>query len=78
MPPSVHRVIAFNDRVGRSSARRSPRSSVTTACRFDDNAVYNTTFTLTDISKVDYFHPSVAGQAKLAAVAYSAFGFPTG
>ena len=53
-------------------------TSSTTACRFDDNAVYNTTFTLTDISKVDYFHPSVAGQAKLAAVTYTAFGFPAG
>jgi lysophospholipase L1-like esterase len=50
-------------------------TSPSTACRFDNNAVYNTSFSLTDISKVDYFHPSVSGQAKLAAVTYSAFGF---
>jgi hypothetical protein len=70
-------VTAFNTALAEECAAIA-EASVTTACRFDDNAVYNTTFTLTDISKVDYFHPSVAGQAKLAAVTYSAFGFPAG
>ena len=40
-------------------------------CRFDGNAVFNTVFTIGDVSG-DYFHPSVAGQAKLAAVTWSA------
>jgi lysophospholipase L1-like esterase len=40
-------------------------------CRFDGNAVFNTTFTTGDVSG-DYFHPSVAGQAKLAAVSWAA------
>jgi PKD repeat protein len=40
-------------------------------CRFDNNAVFNTQFTRSDISG-DYFHPSVAGQAKLASVSWSA------
>jgi PKD repeat protein len=40
-------------------------------CRFDNNAVFNTQFTKSDISG-DYFHPSVAGQAKLASVSWSA------
>ena len=40
-------------------------------CRFDDNAIFNTQFTKSDVSG-DYFHPSVAGQAKLAAVSWSA------
>lgn len=40
-------------------------------CRFDGNAVFNTTFTAGDVSG-DYFHPSVAGQAKLAAVSWAA------
>ena len=58
--------------------RSNTPDTPTLPCRFDNNAVYNTTFTLTDISKVDYFHPSVAGQAKLAGVTYTAFGFPAG
>jgi lysophospholipase L1-like esterase len=37
-------------------------------CRFDGNAAFNTTFVLSDMSTIDYFHPNVAGQAKAAAV----------
>jgi PKD repeat protein len=40
-------------------------------CRWDGNAVFNTTFTSNDVSG-DYFHPSQAGQAKLAAVSWAA------
>ena len=41
-------------------------------CRFDGYAVFNTTFVASDITSRDYFHPSTAGQAKLAAVTWSA------
>jgi PKD repeat protein len=41
-------------------------------CRFDQNAVFNTAFAASDISTRDYFHPSVAGQAKLASVSWQA------
>jgi lysophospholipase L1-like esterase len=41
-------------------------------CRFDGNAVFNTTFVASDITTRDYFHPSVSGQAKLAAVSWAA------
>ncbi len=40
-------------------------------CRFDNNAVFNTQFAKTDIA-ADYFHPSIAGQAKLASVSWTA------
>lgn len=40
-------------------------------CRFDGNAAFNTAFTTSDVSG-DYFHPSVAGQAKLASVSWGA------
>jgi PKD repeat protein len=43
-------------------------------CRFDNNASFNTTFTTSDVSG-DYFHPSIAGQAKLASVSWGA-GYP--
>ena len=45
-----------------------------TQCRFDNNAVFNTTFLASHVSTRDYFHPSVAGQAKLAQVAWDASG----
>jgi lysophospholipase L1-like esterase len=41
-------------------------------CRFDGNAVFNVAFTASDITARDYFHPSTAGQKKLAAVSWSA------
>jgi len=40
-------------------------------CRWDANAVFGTTFTSSDVSG-DFFHPSVTGQAKLAAVSWGA------
>jgi lysophospholipase L1-like esterase len=35
-------------------------------CRWDGGATFDTAFTTADVSTVDYFHPSLAGQAKLA------------
>jgi PKD repeat protein len=39
-------------------------------CHYDGNAIFNTQFATSDVSG-DYFHPSVAGQAKLASVSWS-------
>jgi lysophospholipase L1-like esterase len=41
-------------------------------CRFDDNAVFNYTFTRNHVSRLDYFHPSLAGQTTLAEVTWRA------
>ena len=41
-------------------------------CRFDGGATYGTAFVRSDVSTIDYFHPSVAGQTKLAAITWSA------
>lgn len=46
-------------------------------CRWDSNAVYNTAFTTSDAAG-DYFHPSISGQAKLAAVSWGAGYWPNG
>ena len=43
-----------------------------TNCRYDDGAVFSTAFAVSDVSTRDYFHPSAAGQAKLAAVSWAA------
>jgi lysophospholipase L1-like esterase len=41
-------------------------------CRYDGGAVFGTPFVASDITGRDYFHPSTAGQAKLAAVTWAA------
>jgi lysophospholipase L1-like esterase len=39
-------------------------------CRFDGNAVFNYSFSTSDVSHRDYFHPSLSGEAKLAEVTW--------
>jgi lysophospholipase L1-like esterase len=39
-------------------------------CRFDDYAVFDFQFSPSQVSKLDYFHPSLAGQAELASVTW--------
>ena len=41
-------------------------------CRWDGYATYDTQFSASDISTVDYFHPSIQGQNRLAAVTWAA------
>jgi len=40
-------------------------------CDFDDNAVFNYPFVLSQVSSWDYFHPNTSGQAVLASVSYT-------
>jgi lysophospholipase L1-like esterase len=46
-------------------------------CRWDGGATFGVSFAPSDVSTVDYFHPSAAGQAKLAAVTWAASYWPT-
>ena len=41
-------------------------------CRFDDYLTYNYDFTPAMVSKLDFFHPSLAGQSTLAALTWNA------
>jgi len=41
-------------------------------CRYDGGAAFNLRFATSDVTTRDYFHPSVAGQAKAAAVTWGA------
>jgi lysophospholipase L1-like esterase len=43
-----------------------------TQCLFDNDAVYDFKFKKADLSPVDFFHPSIAGQRLLASTAWSA------
>jgi lysophospholipase L1-like esterase len=48
-----------------------------TFCRFDNNAVFNYAFSSSQVSKLDYFHPSLSGQSALAAVTWQQSWWPT-
>jgi lysophospholipase L1-like esterase len=41
-------------------------------CRFDNYSTFNYDFTRSMVSKLDYFHPSLSGQATLAALTWRA------
>jgi lysophospholipase L1-like esterase len=45
-------------------------------CQFDGYAAFNYKFTVNQVSKLDYFHPSIAGQSGLAGVTWSASWWP--
>jgi lysophospholipase L1-like esterase len=40
-------------------------------CRFDHNATFNYQFSTGNISTLDFFHPSLSGQAKLASITWN-------
>jgi lysophospholipase L1-like esterase len=40
-------------------------------CRFDGNAVFGYHFSRGDVTTLDYFHPSLTGQSRLAALTWS-------
>lgn len=47
-------------------------------CRFDDYAVFKYQFSANHVSKLDYFHPSLAGQATLASLTWQHSWWATG
>lgn len=65
------RNIDFNTQLAAVCAAYVPVGG-TGACRTDGGATFNTKYVASDISTRDYFHPSASGQAKLAAVSWSA------
>ncbi|WP_431947176.1 SGNH/GDSL hydrolase family protein [Actinacidiphila sp. bgisy167] len=59
------RVMAYNDVLRQECARHE-------RCRYDGGMVFDYRFTQKELSKWDWFHPSEAGQAKLARLVYAA------
>jgi len=45
-------------------------------CRFDDDAVFDYHFSANQVSTLDYFHPSLAGQSALATVTWQRSWWP--
>jgi lysophospholipase L1-like esterase len=62
----VQRQAAFNAILSSSCAAYSGM------CRSDGGAVYGYKFTASDVSVLDYFHPSLEGQNKLAGITWDA------
>jgi lysophospholipase L1-like esterase len=61
----VNRETAFNQVLAQQCAQFAN-------CRFDQDAVFNYSFSKSNVSKLDYFHPSLSGQAALANVTWGA------
>ena len=50
--------------------------AATPRCRYDGGAVFARPFTLAEVSPLDFFHPSTAGQAQLAETTWRAGWWP--
>jgi lysophospholipase L1-like esterase len=59
----------FNDELAQVCSRYAN-------CRFDEYALFHYGFARTDVSKLDYFHPSLSGQSALARVTWSKSWWP--
>lgn len=78
-PQDVERRNRVRQRVIDYNTQLAEVCATSVHCRFDNNAVFNTNFVPSDVSTRDYFHPALAGQAKLATVSYGAtFDFRDG
>jgi len=64
------RVIDFNTQIAQACTAYGAN------CKFDNNAIFNYQFVLSQVSGWDYFHPNTSGQQVLASVSYAAgFGW---
>lgn len=70
-PADVARRAAVQQRVDEYNAELASACAATANCRWDDGAVATQQFAASDISTIDYFHPSVAGQKLLAAITWA-------
>lgn len=66
----VQRRAAVQQRVNEYNAALAEICTVALNCRYDGGVVANYAFKSSDISTRDYFHPSLAGQATLAAITW--------
>ncbi|MFK4837872.1 SGNH/GDSL hydrolase family protein [Microbacterium sp. ZW T2_14] len=66
----VERRAAVQQRVNEFNQALSEVCAATAKCRFDGFAVADYAFAKSDVSTRDYFHPSLAGQATLAALTW--------
>ena len=72
LPADLQRRADVQARVNAYNAQLALLCTAAINCTFDNNAVAGTVFLRTDIGTSDYFHPSLAGQTKLAGIAWTA------
>lgn len=70
-PADVQRRAAVQQRVNEYNQVLAEVCASTAKCRYDGGAVAAYQFSKSDISTRDYFHPSLTGQATLAAISWS-------
>ncbi|MEH0841609.1 GDSL-type esterase/lipase family protein [Micromonospora sp. CPCC 205711] len=63
------RIDAYNDQL------RAACRAYGSRCRYDGGAVHRVRFSLDEVNGLDWFHPNVAGQNRLAEVSFSAAGW---
>jgi lysophospholipase L1-like esterase len=74
----VRRRAAFADRIDAYDEQLAAACrAYGSRCRYDGGAVHRVRFDLDLVNGLDYFHPNVAGQNKLAQVTWAASGFAT-
>jgi lysophospholipase L1-like esterase len=61
---------AFRERNAAFNTVLQQECAAQTRCRFDGNAVFNFQFSRSHVSSLDYFHPSLSGQAELARISW--------
>jgi hypothetical protein len=66
----VQRRAAVQARVNEYNQALAAACASVAKCRYDGGAVANYAFSKSDISTRDYFHPSLGGQATLAAITW--------
>lgn len=67
----VERRAAVQQRVSEYNQALAEACAQYSTCRWDGGAVAGYAFSKSDISTRDYFHPSLSGQAKLAAITWA-------
>ena len=76
----------FNDRADRRAVLAQVEADngalaqvcrTTPNCKWDEDATFNYQFRPSQVSRLDYFHPNLSGQAALAAETWAASWWPT-
>ena len=77
-PPGVHAVRrhAVYERVQGFNAVLAEVCALYANCRYDGGAVFSYPFTRNHVSRLDYFHPDLDGQAVLADVTWPRSWWP--
>ncbi|WP_345801575.1 GDSL-type esterase/lipase family protein [Microbacterium sp. AZCO] len=71
-PEAVARRAAVEAKVVEMNKALADACRAVAQCTYDDGAVYANRPSLADLSPYDYFHPSISGQARLAAATWGA------